>query len=122
MEELRQAISNAAKKLYDVAIEPELSRPAEQFGDYASNAALQLAKQTAKAPLEIARRLAEELKSQPDIDSVSIAGPGFINFKLTDEALAAAAQTAAGLPRPNANQQILVEYGDPNPFKEMHIG
>jgi arginyl-tRNA synthetase len=122
MQELRRAVKEAAKKLYDVDIEPDLSRPEEQFGDYSTNAALQLAKKTAKAPPEIARALVDELKNLTDIKAVSIAGPGFINFKLTDEALAKAAGSAAELPKPLAGQEILVEFGDPNPFKEMHIG
>jgi arginyl-tRNA synthetase len=122
MEELRQAVKAAAKKLYGADIDPELSRPAEQFGDYATNAALQLAKNAAKSPREIARGLSDELKNQPGVGTVSIAGPGFLNFKLTDEALAAAALAAASPPRPNQGREILAEFGDPNPFKEMHIG
>ncbi len=122
MQELKQAVKDAAQKLYDTEVELELSRPAEQFGDYATNVALQLAKKTAKGPLEIARALAQELKNQSGIESVKIAGPGFINFKLTDEALGTAALAATELSRPSAGQEILAEFGDPNPFKEMHIG
>lgn len=122
MQELKHAVQAAAKNLYGAKIEPELSRPAEQFGDYATNAALQLAKKAAKSPPEIARALAAELQNQPGIKSVKIAGPGFINFRLTDEALQNAALNAAQLPKPLDGQEILVEFGDPNPFKEMHIG
>ena len=119
---MKSAVQAAAKKLYDNDIAPELSRPAEQFGDYATNVALQLAKKAAKSPQEIARALAAELQNQPGIQSVKIAGPGFINFRLTDEALQKAALNAAQLPKPLNGQEILVEFGDPNPFKEMHIG
>ena len=122
MQELKQAIKDAAKKLFDADIEPELSRPDEKFGDYATNAALQLANKSAKAPNEIAQKMAGELRSVPGIKEVTIAGPSFINFKLTDEALGQAALAAIDLPKPNQGQEILVEFGDPNPFKEMHIG
>lgn len=122
MQELRQALKVAAKKLFDTDIEPELSRPDEQFGDYATNFALQLAKKAAKAPNEIARALIGELKDTPGIKEITAAGPGFINFKLTDDALAKAAFSATEQPKPNTGKQILVEFGDPNPFKEMHIG
>jgi len=122
VEELRQAVKQAAKKLFDADIEPEISRPEEQFGDYASNAALQLAKQAAASPRQIAEKLAAELQNLPGFDKPTIAGPGFINFRLTDEALARASFSATSLPKPLAGQQILVEFGDPNPFKEMHIG
>lgn len=121
-EELKQAVQDAAKKLFGADIEPELGRPDEKFGDYATNAALQLAKKAAASPPQIARQLVEELKSAAGIKEASVAGPGFINFRLTDEALSKAVLSAADLPKPQAGQEILVEFGDPNPFKEMHIG
>jgi arginyl-tRNA synthetase len=122
MQELKQAVKDTAKKLFGVDLDPEISRPAPQFGDYATNAALQLAKKAAASPRQIAEQLAAELQELPDISEVSIAGPGFINLKLTDGKLAEAAFKATDLSKPNAGQQILVEFGDPNPFKEMHIG
>lgn len=121
-EELKLAVKQAAKKLFGADIEPELSRPDEKFGDYATNAALQLAKKAAASPQQIARQLVEELNNTPDIKEAIVAGPGFINFRLTDEALAEAAFSASNLPKPLEGQEILVEFGDPNPFKEMHIG
>lgn len=122
IEELRQAVKDSCRKLFNTAIEPEITRPDEKFGDYATNVALQLAKQAAVTPRQIAEKLVEALQSRPGIEEISIAGPGFINFKLTDEALAGAAHGAAELAQPNVGKQILVEFGDPNPFKEMHIG
>ncbi|MBX4188886.1 arginine--tRNA ligase [Candidatus Saccharibacteria bacterium] len=121
-EELKGAVQAAAKKLFDADIEPELTRPEEKFGDYATNAALQLAKKTAAAPQQIARQLVNELKNTPGVASADVAGPGFINFKLTDEKLAEAAFSATDLPKSLAGKEVLVEFGDPNPFKEMHIG
>lgn len=121
-EELKQAVKTAAKKLFDADIEPELSRPDEKFGDYATNAALQLAKKAAASPNQIARQLIDELKSLGFIADISSAAPGFINFRLTDKALAEAAFSATDLAKPLAGQEVLVEFGDPNPFKEMHIG
>jgi len=122
MQELKQAVKDAAKKLFDADIEPELSRPDEKFGDYATNAALQLAKKAAASPRQIAQQLVDELGGLPQVKAITIAGPGFINFRLTDEALAAAALKATELAQPLDGQEILVEFGDPNPFKEMHIG
>jgi arginyl-tRNA synthetase len=66
-EELKGAVKAAAKKLFDTDIEPELTRPEEKFGDYATNAALQLAKKTAAAPQQIARQLVDELKNTPGL-------------------------------------------------------
>jgi arginyl-tRNA synthetase len=122
IEELRQAVKDACRGSFNEAVEPEITRPDEKFGDYSTNAALQLAKQAAATPRQIAEKLVEQLKDLPGIKEISIAGPGFINFRLTDEALANAAHAAAEVPMPNSGKQILVEFGDPNPFKEMHIG
>lgn len=122
MQELKGALKDAAKKLFEAEIEPEITRPDEQFGDYATNLALQLAKKAAATPRQIAQQLVDELQNLPGFEMPIIAGPGFINFKLTDEALQKAALAATDLPKPNAGQEILVEFGDPNPFKEMHIG
>lgn len=122
MQELKTAIAAAAKKLFDTDIDPVLSRPDEKFGDYSTNAALQLAKKADKTPHEIADKLIAELEGAEGIAQIAKAGPGFINFRLTDETMARAAFSATKLPKPNAGQEILVEFGDPNPFKEMHAG
>jgi arginyl-tRNA synthetase len=122
VQELKRAVKDAAKKLFDAEIEPEITRPDEKFGDYATNAALQLAKKAAATPQQIAKKLVEELQNLPGIKAIGVAGPGFLNFRLTDEALQKTAFAATDLPKPLAGQQILVEFGDPNPFKEMHIG
>jgi arginyl-tRNA synthetase len=122
LKELKKAFKEAGLKIFDTDIEPEISRPEEKFGDYATNAALQLAKNASASPHQIAQQLVEELKHMPGLKEVSVADPGFINFKLTDEALADAAFSATNLAKPLSGQEILVEFGDPNPFKQMHIG
>lgn len=49
-QELEQAIANVCKNVFNVDIRVELTRPDQQFGDYATNVALQLAKQLGKNP------------------------------------------------------------------------
>jgi arginyl-tRNA synthetase len=122
MDELKTSLKKASQDLFGVDIEPELSRPDEKFGDYATNAALQLGKKLGKNPREVAEALAGEIQKTDLVAKVNIAGPGFINFTLSNEALAKAAFLATDLPKSLAGQEILVEFGDPNPFKEMHIG
>ena len=129
MQELAEALKNAAQKLFSSEVEVELTRPEEQFGDFASNIALQLAPtlesglaEKYKNPREIAEALAVEMRSAPGVAEVNVAGPGFLNFKLKDEKLDEAVDKSTDLPKPLAGQEILVEFGDPNPFKEMHIG
>ena len=59
---MQHAISSAIKKLYDIELDVALTRPDEKFGDYASSAPLQLAKQLGKNPREVAEAIAEELQ------------------------------------------------------------
>jgi arginyl-tRNA synthetase len=120
--ELEQAIATVTKQLFDVELKVELTRPDEQFGDYATNAALQLAKPLGKNPREIAEALAEALRAKLEgrITDVTVAGPGFLNLKLSEAALLTALRTE--LPRSMSGQKVLVEYSDPNPFKPLHAG
>jgi len=122
MQEVTQAIKRAVKDLFGIEVEPELSRPDEEFGDFASNIAMQLARQLGKNPKEIADAIKSKLEDDDLFKNIEVAGPGFINLTLKNEALVKMVGLAANLPKPLAGQQILVEFGDPNPFKEMHIG
>jgi len=119
MQELADLIKIVAKKTFGADIKPELTRPEEQFGDFSSNVALQLAAAQNKKPREIAQQLVSQLKS-PILAKIEVAGPGFINFWLSDEALAKllAAEPVKSL----KGQEIVVEYSDPNPFKVLHVG
>jgi arginyl-tRNA synthetase len=130
MQEIIKTLKRAAKDLFNVDIEPDLTRPEEQFGDYTSNIAMQLAGKLNKnepslklrptSPREIAVALASKLHGQEGIKEVNIAGPGFINLKLSDETLFKNLDKEPA--KAYVGQEILVEFGDPNPFKEMHIG
>ena len=118
--ELEQAVAAAVRDLYGVEVTVELTRPEEQFGDFATNVALQLTKQVGKNPREIGEALADKLRSDERLAEVNVAGPGFLNMRLQNAALlstlgAESAKTLAG-------QTVLVEYSDPNPFKPLHAG
>jgi arginyl-tRNA synthetase len=120
MQEIAKALKKASKDLFNIDIEPEVSRPEEQFGDYTTNVALQLAGKLNKNPREVAVALASKLHGQNDIAEVNIAGPGFINLKLTDEELLKNLNQ-----KPNKiyeGKEIVAEYSDPNPFKVLHVG
>ena len=105
---------------YDIDITPELSRPDAAFGDIATNVALQLAGRLKHNPRQIAEELAEVLRSNPDFAEVTVAGPGFINVRLSDEALLQQLQVSA--PQQYADTNVVIETNSPNPFKAMHIG
>lgn len=119
-QEFEQALASAVKELFDVDMQVELTRPDEQFGDYATNVALQLAKQVGKNPREVAESLREKLTADSRIQSVEVAGPGFLNLRLSDSVLASA--LAAEPARPWQGKTVVAEYSDPNPFKVLHAG
>jgi arginyl-tRNA synthetase len=120
--ELEATIGAAIKALFSIAVHVELTRPEEKFGDYATNVALQLSKQLSKPPREIAEQLAIRLRTDFDdsVQEVTIAGPGFLNLRLSDRALVTSL-SVAHMPM-RAGQTVLVEYSDPNPFKPLHAG
>jgi arginyl-tRNA synthetase len=125
MEVMQTAVAAAIKEVFGTEMVAELTRPEPQFGDYATNAALQLAGRLGKPPREIAGQLAARLRETlaGQVANITIAGPGFINLTLSDAALgaqAAAAPTAK--PRTYAGKTVVTEYSDPNPFKVLHAG
>ncbi|MDB5190088.1 MAG: argS [Parcubacteria group bacterium] len=97
-------------------------------GDYAVNAAMAASKVLGKSPRDIAEALVPALVEGlgEDAASVLIAGPGFINITLSERAvsarLAEAGEESWGRNEDENGTRIMVEYGNPNPFKEMHIG
>ena len=126
MEEIRTGLIKAIQDVFGVhAVEPELSRPDEKFGDYATNVALKLAGQVGKPPRDIAEQLVARLRESLSVQvrDVSIAGPGFINLTLSDTFLADQADKAPNT-KPNTyqGQVVIAEYSDPNPFKVLHVG
>ncbi|HSE60894.1 MAG TPA: arginine--tRNA ligase [Candidatus Saccharimonadales bacterium] len=124
MRDIQTALKNVVKQQFGHDITPELTRPDEQFGDYATNAALQLAGRLGRPPREIAEELAAALKNElPQLKDVAVAGPGFINVTLDDDALLAAAEAAPhAKPQTYKGKVVVAEYSDPNPFKALHAG
>ena len=108
-----------------VSVEPP--REAEH-GDAACNAALVLAKQARRKPREIAQNLAERLQGRADIRAVEVAGPGFVNLRLTDEfwwaRLAELLQTGPGYGATDLGRgrPVNVEYVSTNPTGPLHVG
>lgn len=118
-QEIKSAIESVVKELFDTDIDVELTRPDEQFGDFATNVALQLSKQLSKSPREIAESISVNLKNE-NIVSSDVAGPGFLNLKLSDQALGRLSEQKPE--RLLEGQTVVAEYSDPNPFKVLHAG
>lgn len=96
-------------------------------GDYSSNAALACAKEAGLHPHELAEKIVAKLGAIEGVSKIKIERPGFINFHLAPSALATSVEAAIKEDRWGANKdlvgkKIMVEYTDPNPFKEFHIG
>ena len=97
-------------------------------GDMATNAAMVLAKDAGKKPRDLADAIAEKLRTDPLVDSVAVAGPGFINLTLKPAAWVDALRTAVRLGSDYGRSDlgrgtpVNVEYVSANPTGPMHIG
>ena len=132
---LAAAIKEAAQKAIDngslkQGVLPEVMLevpPQKEFGDFATNFAMQSARSLRCAPRQIAQAVVDNLDC-PSVDRMEIAGPGFINFYLkqnwTADLLAnilAAGEAYGNLPA-NDLGRVQVEYVSANPTGPLHIG
>jgi len=132
--QLASLISQAVTQVLPDAPAPAivLERPkVAAHGDLACNVAMQLAKPARRNPRELAQAIVTALMAQPGaselIESAEIAGPGFINFRITAQARQAVltAITAEGGQfgrAPRRGDSILVEFVSANPTGPLHVG
>ncbi|TDN88506.1 arginine--tRNA ligase [Microbacterium sp. BK668] len=106
-----------------------LERPKNrEHGDWASNAALKLAKAVGANPREFAAEIAGKLAETPGVASVEVAGPGFINIRLDAAAAGALAKSivdagaAFGTSTALADEVINLEFVSANPTGPIHLG
>jgi len=115
----------AALDLSRIAVEPPRDA---SHGDLSTNAAMVLAKPTGQNPRALAETLAAALRADGDVLSVDVAGPGFVNLKLSDAFWQAhlktilAAGANYGRSRVGAGRKTNVEYVSANPTGPMHVG
>ncbi len=108
----------------NVSVEPPRD-PAH--GDMATNAAMVLAKPAGRKPREIAEALALRLGDAPEVESATVAGPGFLNLRLSAAVwsdLVAHVRNADGYGRSGfgGGQKVNVEYVSANPTGPLHVG
>ncbi|HJG80302.1 MAG TPA: arginine--tRNA ligase [Brevibacterium senegalense] len=135
-EELKDALASALSA-YSSSTGREIAAPAalvverpknRDHGDWSSNIALQLAKPAGMPPRELAEGLAVQLRDNPGIERVDVAGPGFLNITLSAAAAGAlaadivAAGTAYGRGDSMAGRTINMEFVSANPTGPLHLG
>jgi arginyl-tRNA synthetase len=97
-------------------------------GDLATNAAMVLAKAAKTNPRALADAIKPKLEALPSVTSVEVAGPGFINLRLTPDAWRDELRTIVregenyGLSKIGAGERVNVEYVSANPTGPMHVG
>lgn len=126
-------IKQSVNEAFSLEVEDQMvmvERPRDpKMGDYSTNIAMRLAKSLHKKPVDIANELIEVLKKNlTEANEVSVAGPGFINFKINESALSACinqiidAGKDYGKSEFGKHEKLLVEYVSANPTGDLHCG
>lgn len=123
---MEQKLTSIINELYGLDVQPQISRPAAEFGDYATNVALQLAKPLGKNPREVAEEIARKLRETGDFSEVTIAGPGFINVRVSGVSIARELENewtdTFGESIVGDGKTAIVEYPSPNMAKPYSVG
>jgi arginyl-tRNA synthetase len=109
---------------------PALLRPTqdEKHGDYQVNGLMPLAKKLGKNPRDLAELCAPKLRALEAVSSAEVAGPGFINLRISDAWLARRLAESlgdrerVGVPVVSKPERVVVDFSSPNIAKQMHVG
>ena len=87
MNKVAEIINQTIKEKFNIEVEVSLTRPRPEFGDFATNIAMQLAGKLSKNPREIADELLGELSKNEIFETIEVAGPGFLNLRVSAKKL-----------------------------------
>jgi len=131
-EKIKNLIKDALKNIGMESEEILFEHPLDlEMGDYSTNVAMVYAKQLKISPKDLAEKIVTKISSRQglaEIEKVEVAGAGFINFYLSRDFFT---ENVAEILKQKENfgkndllkgKKVMVEYTDPNPFKEFHIG
>ncbi len=122
---LKQSSALPQDLLVDIKVEHTKGK---SHGDYATNLALTLAKPCHQAPRQVAELIIKNLPPNPGVARVELAGPGFINFFIRDDARSQVIATVLeqgerfGCSELGGKQKIILEFVSANPTGPLHVG
>jgi len=125
--QISEILNAKIKELTNLEIDVQVSVSSDLTkGDLTSNIALRLGGKLG-SPMEAGEKIIEKLHEESQLlknfKKIEVASPGFINFWYSEDAIDAQIDLLMHLDRVKENgQKIIFEFGDPNPFKEPHIG
>ncbi|MCI3181265.1 arginine--tRNA ligase [Caulobacter sp. CCUG 60055] len=132
MSDLKTALGEAVSAAFAAeGLPADLGRvtPSDRpdLADFQCNGALAAAKAAKRNPREIAAAVVARLAGSPMLAGIEIAGPGFVNLKISDQALSARARQIAADARAGAEivarpRRVIVDYAGPNVAKPLHVG
>lgn len=127
MEEIKGKLQAVISDLYNIEISPNVTEAPKDFdADYSTNVAMAICKQVGKNPREVAEEIIKAMSESGY--EIEVAGPGFLNFKSSDEYFKQKIVDFGSKFTENISQDeysgktVICEFSDPNPFKVLHVG
>lgn len=126
MNKVAEIINQLIEEKFNIKTEVSLTRPRPEFGDFATNIAMQLAGKLSKNPREIAEELASELSKNEIFENVEIAGPGFLNLRVSakklEKILSQEFSDRFGSNNEGEGKLALIDGPSPNMAKPYSVG